>query len=99
VSDVKRRLGIPESDTSYDEEISEVIEEATSTIDAMLSGYVETPLEPVPDLIQHACANMAAGIFRRRRAPPGEEAVLYEVGMEEVRIYIDSVTGKRVTEA
>lgn|GEM_PF-6012910 len=97
VADVKRRLGIAEGDQSYDEELSELVEEASCIIDSLVSSYVETPLNPVPELLRHACANIAAGLFRRRRAPPDEKSVLFQLGLDEVDIFLRSLKSGEVS--
>ena len=66
--DVKKRLQIQINDVSSDPELADVIAEAQAIIDVDLASAVTTPLTTVPDLIKYACADLAAGIFKSRRA-------------------------------
>ncbi len=89
VSDVKAKLKIAESDTSEDNAISNFIEQADAFIDALLEAYgFDVPLYPVPNIIKHASADLAASLFRFREAPPQEIRSRYQQAKEHVNAYI-----------
>jgi len=66
--DVKNRLKIEKDDAKSDTEINDCIEEAQEYIDNALKNHVTTPLSTVPTFIKHITADLAAGIFQRRRS-------------------------------
>ena len=69
---VKKRLLIPASDTSHDDEIEdEAIAEAMAIIDNFLKPHEAVPLTTVPALVGYACADIAAGVMKRRQKPEG----------------------------
>jgi hypothetical protein len=85
--DVKKRLQMEVNDVSSHPELTDVIAEAQVIMDEDLKGYVTTPLASVPDLLKYACADLAASIFKGRRAKAeahGEDmAVLFRKAYEE----------------
>jgi len=92
-SDVKKRLvtsgeGIDPSDTTYDVELDDLIEEADAYIDNKLKNYTTVPLSTVPTIVKKISANLAAGLFRRARSPPGESVPLWNLGVELLDDYI-----------
>jgi len=86
VEDVKMRLGIPPEDTSYDDEIELLIEEASEIAIVMLGQEWPGP-EDTPRLVRHATANIAAGLFKRLRGPSSEDSPLFKLGLDELDIY------------
>lgn len=70
VSDVKKRLQIVEDNTNSDSEIEDLISEVGAILEKDLHNFVSFPLDPVPDLLKFACADLAASIFRGRRVKP-----------------------------
>lgn len=100
ITDVKSRL--PEIvTTDYDTELTALVEEADAEIDNALQSYESSlPLSPVPTLIKHASANIAAGLWRERRAPDAEQTVsIKKVGKEQLEDYINEKYQNRVLEA
>jgi len=92
LDDVKARLSIDPSDTSYDQELQDLIAEAQTIIDEKLEaelGQVPFDESNVPDIIRYACADIAAGLFRTRREPKAKDA-FYELGIEKLGYYIQS---------
>lgn len=89
VDDVKAKLNIALSDNSEDDAISNFIEQADAFIDALLEaeGFL-IPLSPVPNIIKHASADLAASLFRFREAPPNEIRARYQQAKEHVEAYI-----------
>ncbi len=85
---VKQRLELNSEDARFNEEIRDLIVEADETIDNLLKKFIETPLSDVPSLIRRASADLATGLFRRRRAPPDEKISYTELGLEKVNAYI-----------
>ena len=87
--DVKNRLKIVSTETTFDDEIDEVILEAQVIIDEMLRPYETVPLTVVPTIIRFACADLAAGSFKARK---GQEDIsksgYYLLGEKKVQTYI-----------
>ena len=68
--DVKDRLLITTSDTSYDTALDIAIAEASRTVDIFLKPYTTVPLEDtVPDQVAYITADFASSIFKRRLIP------------------------------
>ena len=89
VNDVKAKLNIPASDTSEDEAIASYIEQADAFIDALLEAKGFTvPLSPVPSIVKHASADLAASLFRFRESPPQEIRSRYQQAREHIEAYI-----------
>jgi phage gp36-like protein len=87
IDDVKAKLKI--SDNSEDNAIAQFIEQADAFIDALLEAKgINTPLNPVPSIIKHASADLAASLFRFREAPPNEIRARYQQAKEHVDAYI-----------
>ncbi|NWG09889.1 MAG: DUF1320 family protein [Nitrososphaerales archaeon] len=88
-NDVKAKLNIPVTDTSEDTAITSFIEQADSSIDALLEekGFT-VPLTTVPSIIKHSSADLAASLFRFREASPGEIRSRYEQAKEHVEAYV-----------
>jgi len=69
---IKIRLNISLDDAEYDDELVELRDEAEAYIDNKLKNYATAPFTTVPELLKHACADLAAGLFQRRRQPLSE---------------------------
>jgi phage gp36-like protein len=70
INDVKDRLLIDVTDTSYDNALNNAINEASVVCDMFLRAYTNVPLtSPYPDEVRYACADIAASIFKRRMMP------------------------------
>jgi hypothetical protein len=70
VNDVKDRLLVKTTDTSYDTAITNAIVGASRTVDIFLKPYEVVPLSyTVPDPIIIVTADLAASIFKRRLVP------------------------------
>ena len=70
IDDVKDRLLIATSDTSYDTALNNAINEASVVCDMFLRAYTTVPLtSPYPDEVRYASADIAASIFKRRMMP------------------------------
>jgi hypothetical protein len=85
---VKRRLEIDASNTTYDDKIDECVDEASAIVQNALDIHGGVP-NPIPDIIQHACADVAAALFKRGLDPTAKQP-LYDSGMEKVKQYIDA---------
>jgi len=95
VDDVKVRVGVPQGDSTYDQEISEAILEAQAIIDTTLTALVgEVPFEEsdVPEVIRYACADIAAGLFRIRRNP-GQKDIFLTLGLDKLSSYAAGFKG------
>lgn len=91
LADVKRRLGDRTFTAAEDSAITDFIEQADAFIDGLLSAAkIGTPLSPVPAIIKHASADLAAQLFRSREAPPEEKKAYFEQAKEQVQIYMTS---------
>ena len=85
---VKRRLKIDMSENSYNSEIDAAIAEASSIVDNKLTQYGGVP-HPVPGIIQHACADLAAACYKQILDPTSKQP-LYQRGMDRLQEYIDA---------
>ncbi len=85
---VKERLGIPETNTEYDQVLENKIEAADSLIDNRLKRYTKVPLENPPKIIAEISADLAAALFREDQAPPGEPNVFRERAEKALERYI-----------
>ncbi len=96
--DVKKRLQMEINDVSSHPELTDVVAEAQVVMDEDLKDYVTTPLTTVPDILRYACADLAASIFKSRRAKAeahGEDmAQLFRKAYEEkVTKYLGNLSG------
>lgn len=89
LSDVKSRLKIDQSDTSYDTELAGCIEEADAWIDDKLQNYTTVPLSSVPTAIKHISADKAADIYKTRGDPEILETKFGARAKEKLQRYID----------
>ena len=100
---VKDRLGYPTAVTSVDAAITGSIQEASALINGLLQQYTTVPfaLDSVPQLVQHAAADMAAGFYQHKDIPISEfkqglgspdefYSGWYGVGKAKLQLYIDS---------
>ena len=87
--DVKKRLQIEVNDVSSNPELEDVIAEAMATMDEDLRGFMTVPLSTVPDLLRFACADLAASLFKGRRAKP--EAHQEDLSAYFKRLYDDKI--------
>jgi len=95
---IKIRLNISLDDSQFDDELTESRDEAEAYIDIKLSNHTTVPLTTVPELLKHACADLAAGLFQRRRQPLSEIVdvktggvtvnVFWMLGNEKLEAYI-----------
>jgi len=95
---VKIRLNIDLDNAEFDDELTELRDEAEAYIDIRLSPYATVPLTTVPELLSHACADLAAGLFQRQRQPLSEIVdvktsgvtvnVYWTLGNEKLSAYI-----------
>jgi len=85
---VKRRLEIAMTETSYDSKIDAAIAEASAIIDNALAQHGGVP-HPVPGIIQHACADLAAACYKQILDPTSKQP-LYQRGMDRLQEYIDA---------
>jgi len=70
IDDVKDRLLIATTDTSYDTALNNAVNEASIVCDMFLRAYTTVPLtSPYPDEVRYASADIAASIFKRRMMP------------------------------
>jgi len=69
IDDVKDRLLIATTDTSYDTALNNAVNEASVVCDMFLRAYTSVPLTTVPDEVRYASADIAASIFKRRMMP------------------------------
>lgn len=84
---VKERL--PNLTGSQDDaELQNCIAYADAIIDNALQNYTSTPLSSPPQLIRDLSADLAAGIFRQRRAPPNEPTPLLESAKKILQDYV-----------
>ena len=83
---VKRRLEIAMSETSYDSKIDAAIAEASSIVDNKLVRYGGVP-QPIPGIIEHACADLAAAIYKQVLDPTAEQPLMQR-GLERIADYI-----------
>ena len=99
LEDVKPRVGIPQDDTTYDQELSQAVLEAQAIVDTVLKALVgEVPFDEddAPDIIKYACADIAAGLFRIRRNP-GRRDIFLTLGLDKLSSYTAGF--RRVTKA
>ncbi len=97
---IKKRLQMEVNDVASDPELEDVIQEAMVLMDEDLKGYVTTPLSTVPTLLKYACADLAASIFKGRRAKAeahGEDmTTLFRKAYEEkITKYLGNLTGSQ----
>ena len=85
---VKERLGIPETNTEYDQVLENKIEAADSLIDNRLKRYTKVPLENPPKIIAEISADLAAALFREDQAPPNESNVFRGRAEKALEAYI-----------
>jgi|GEM_PF-6458301 len=91
---VKNRLeGIEATDDDYDDKIDACIAEASAIIDNKLEQYDGVP-QPVPAIIQHAAADIAAASFKETLDPTAEQ-LLHQKGLDKINQYIEAL---KVTE-
>ena len=91
LEDVKKRLNIKEAITEFDNEINDLIEEATAEIDDRLSPLTTTPLASVPKTLRFACADLAAAMYQTRKKGPNDpKSVFYELYEHKMTTYIDA---------
>jgi hypothetical protein len=69
INDVKDRMLILTTDTSYDDSINLAITEASRLVDVFLKPYTTVPLTTYDDNISALTADFAASIFKRRTTP------------------------------
>ena len=96
-ADVKPILGIEASDTSYDTELEECLPSAYAVVNsfAKAQGFnvpFASPSQNVKDFERY----VAAWLFRRRRAPPVEADVLWDMAMKFWQAYLDAETDMEV---
>lgn len=85
---VKERL--PGHTGSQDDtELTNCITAADAIIDNALQNYVSVPLSSPPQIIKDISADLAAGIFRERRAPPDEKNTLKENALKNLQDHIN----------
>ncbi|MEM3708831.1 MAG: phage protein Gp36 family protein [Nitrososphaerales archaeon] len=97
IDDVKAKLNIPASDNSEDNAIFNFIEQADAFIDAVLEAHgFSVPLSPIPNIIKHASADLAASLFRFREAPPNEIRARYQQAKEHIEAYIAQKKGATI---
>ena len=73
LNDVKDRMLIALNDTNYNTALNAAMNEASVVVDMFLVAYTTIPLNPVPDAIAIATADIAASIFKRRMMPEDVE--------------------------
>ncbi len=98
VYDVKKRLQMEINDVASDPELEDVITEAMALMDEDLKSYVSTPLSTVPTILKYAAADLAASIFKGRRAKAeahGEDlAIIFRKAYEEkLTKYLSNLSG------
>ena len=89
LEDVKPGVGVPQDDSTYDQEISQTILEAQAIVDTILKTLIgELPFDEsnVPDIVRYACADIAAGLFRMRRSP-GQRDIFLTLGLDKLSTY------------
>lgn len=87
-ADVKQRLNITE--TTWDTEIDDIIEEADSVIDLKISSKGGTvPVSTVPIWLKHASANYAAYLYQARRKAPEQRNELLATAERELDLRIN----------
>ena len=82
---VKRRLEIEASDDSLDAKIDGSITEASAIVENELEASGGVP-HPIPGVIQQACADMAAAVFKESLVPL-MEMPLYQRGLDRLEQY------------
>ena len=86
---VKVRLPERDSWTEAEEaELTAAITSADAIIDNALKNFTSVPLSPTPQMIEDISADMAAGMFERRRLPPNERSHLLERSEKNLKSYI-----------
>ena len=93
---VKERLGIDATNSAYDTIIDAKIDAADAIIDNSLNQYTTVPLSNPPQIISDISADLASGLFRQDRAPPGEKNFFLERGEKELQDYTASTYHKPV---
>lgn len=68
-ADIKDRMLIASTDTTYDTSLDIAIIEASRTVDIFLKPYVTVPLVTYDDAISIITADMSSSIFKRRLMP------------------------------
>lgn len=90
-SDLKPILGIQASDTTYDTELDECLTSAYNLVNSLakIQGFsvpFSSPHQNVKDTERY----VAAWLFRRRRAPPSEADVLWDMAMKFWDTYVQA---------
>ncbi len=69
IGKIKAWLRIPELDTTYDSELSEILESVDREIDVVLGRFTQVPVAEadVREILSDIEAEWAAGVFRARR--------------------------------
>jgi hypothetical protein len=83
-----------EDDTQYDEELTDIIEEAQSVVDQILSEFTTTPLTPVPKIIKFATADLGAAIYHKRHNATGEISPYEDLSKDKINTYINTTFKK-----
>jgi hypothetical protein len=85
---IKDRLLIASTDTSYDEECTLALEEASRYVDMELGPYAETLPVSGNTFILDIVGDIAAGLFKRRKMPQDMEQGWWGQGLKKLEMYI-----------
>lgn len=93
-ADVKPILGIDATDLTYDTELEECLTSAYAVVNSFAKNEGFTiPFDPAPQNIKDFERYIAAWLFRRRRAPPDEADVLWDMAMKFWNAYLEAERG------
>ena len=82
---VKQRLEIDAQDDSLDTKIDSSIAEASAVVENEMANIGGVP-HPIPGIISHACADLAAAIYKQSLVPLAEMP-LYQRGLDRIEQY------------
>lgn len=90
-ADLKPILGIDATDTTYDTELDECLTSAYSVVNSFYKSHgFSVPFSSPHQNVKDHERYLAAWLFRRRRAPPSEADVLYEMAMKFAGAYLQA---------
>lgn len=82
---VKRRLEIDSNDDTLNDKIDGAIAEASAIVENEVAAIGGVP-HPIPGIIEQACADIAAAVFKQS-VQPLVEIPLYQRGLDRIDQY------------
>ena len=90
-ADVKAILGIDVTDTTYDTELDECLTSAYNFVNSLAKSHgFSTPFSSPHQNVKDVERYIAAWLFRRRRAPPSEADVLFDMAIKFWEAYLQA---------